>query len=255
MPEQREKIKVLVADDEALIRDHLKQKIEKLNPRFEVVGTATDGQDLLKQVKATLPDVVFTDILMPLMNGLEAAEKLNEGYPYIKVVIISGHDDFAYAQQAIQHQVTSYLLKPVKAEELAGLLQGLMVELDKDGVSLGGMEHNMSPDQLCALLKTYIQNHYREQLSFHKLSGELHYSPAYITKVFRQCTGMTPVKYLTDLRINLAVRMLEKSQVPVSQVGQEVGYPNQYYFSRVFKQKTGMSPMEYRATRTGMPLE
>lgn len=245
-----EKFKVLVADDEELICAHIKRKIEKINPRFQVVGTAFDGQELLKMVSQHHPDVVFTDILMPVLGGLEVAQRISERYPHIKTIIVSGYNDFSYAQKAIQSRVSSYLLKPVKTDELAELLQSLAVELDSDNTTLSettGMEYNMNPEQLCTLLKSYIRCHYQESISFNKLSAELHYSPAYITKVFSQYTGVTPVKYLTDLRINLAIRMIEKSQAPVAQVGKEVGYPNQYYFSRVFKQHTGMSPMEYRA--------
>lgn len=240
--------RIVLADDEERIRRHIAGRIPLALPLFEVADTAEDGQDLLDKVEQHLPDVVFTDIRMPVLDGLEASERIHDSYPFIRTVILSGYNDFAYAQRAIQSQVFDYLLKPVRTSELTALLQRLALALNSDRDALAKLTDagGPAPAQLCDLLKTYMKQHYAEAIGWGELAAELHYSPAHLTKVFSQMTGQTPVKYLTELRIHEAMRLLTNSHLPVAEVGRAVGYPDQYYFSRIFKQKLGVSPITYR---------
>ena len=117
---------ILVVEDERVIRQSLRQIIERgSSGEFRVVGEAKEGRAALQLIKELeqAPDVVITDIRMPVMDGLTFIERLQPEHGYITVVILSGYDDFAYAKQAMRLGVTDYLLKPVDPEELMQVLR------------------------------------------------------------------------------------------------------------------------------------
>lgn len=115
-------IRIVVAEDEVLLLKNITKKISSVSPDFEIVGEAYNGKEALQLVESLNPDIVFTDIRMPVMDGLTLAKHLHESYPEIFTVIISGYDDFEYARQALCHRVYDYLLKPLKIEPLKSLL-------------------------------------------------------------------------------------------------------------------------------------
>ncbi len=119
------KIKTLVVEDEVLLLKNIEKKIQQADPDFQIVGSAYDGEEALKLVEQERPDVVFTDIRMPIMDGLRLTELLKEAYPSVLVVIVSGYDDFQYARRALGYGVCDYLLKPVRPEELKKTLEKL----------------------------------------------------------------------------------------------------------------------------------
>lgn len=105
-------IRIVIADDEPRIRKALKIILSSLNTELEVVGEADNGEDVLKLAEELRPDVLFLDIVMPKLDGLDTLEKLREKGMNIKVIIISGYNDFAYAKKAISHDAIDYLPKP-----------------------------------------------------------------------------------------------------------------------------------------------
>lgn len=120
---------VVVAEDEKLIRDNLAEKIQGCDPSFAVVGAASDGAQALEILRSRQVDVLFTDIRMPVMDGLELARHVRSELPHVQVVVVSGYADFTYAQQAIHLGVDEYLLKPIKLDLLAEVLHELKTKL------------------------------------------------------------------------------------------------------------------------------
>lgn len=123
------KIGIVVADDEAVIRDSIVSMIRQIDGDFEIAAAVSDGQQVLEAVRQHAPAIVLTDIKMPQMDGLELVGVLSRSYPEIKTVILSGYSDFAFAQQAIRFGVSSYLLKPVDEDALRETLLELKAEL------------------------------------------------------------------------------------------------------------------------------
>lgn len=118
-------VKIIVVEDEEILLENMYRKIAAVSPDFEIIGRAYNGKEALEQIRKEQPDIVFTDIRMPVMDGLELAGVLNREYPEIHVVIVSGYDDFEYARRALTYRVHDYLLKPLKAEELEKILSSL----------------------------------------------------------------------------------------------------------------------------------
>ncbi len=122
--------KVLIADDEAFIKNLLKKTLESSDFPIEEVMTAEDGREALERALEFCPDIIITDIEMPFMNGLELIRQLQERGIKSKNIIISGYDEFEYAKKAISLGVTDYLLKPFNAEELFAIFSKIVQELD-----------------------------------------------------------------------------------------------------------------------------
>lgn len=122
--------KLVIVEDEDNIRHSLECFIPWEKIGFQVVNTFSDGSDALAYLRDNPCDAVLTDILMSRMSGLEMIRNLHETRPQIKVVILSGHSAFSYAQQAIQYQVVHYLVKPVDEDELIDVFKGIKEQLD-----------------------------------------------------------------------------------------------------------------------------
>ena len=118
-------MKIVVVEDELILLENMCRKISAASPDLEIIGKAFNGKEALELIREKQPDIVFTDIRMPLMDGLELAEILYREYPEIHVVIVSGYDDFEYARRALTYRVHDYLLKPLKNEALEKLLASL----------------------------------------------------------------------------------------------------------------------------------
>ena len=127
-----EQYRVLLVDDEEDIRVGISQKMDWEGLGFSLVGEAENGQDALELAETLQPDVVLTDIKMPFMDGLELCRILTERLPASKFVVFSGFDDFEYAKQAIQMNVSEYILKPINAPELTAVLQRIHGQLDRE---------------------------------------------------------------------------------------------------------------------------
>lgn len=116
------KLKLIIADDEAEIREGINRAIPWNENGIEVVGLAFNGREVLRMIEAFEPDILLLDIRMPVMNGLEVLEKLPEQKKLPKVAILSGYDDFSYCRQALRSGVSDYLLKPCRPQEILAVI-------------------------------------------------------------------------------------------------------------------------------------
>jgi YesN/AraC family two-component response regulator len=251
MPKDR-RFKVVVADDEEIILKNVVRKIEEADPRFVVVGTALNGREALDLVDANYPELLVTDVRMPVLDGLELIASVSAYHPYVKVLIISGHDDFEFARRAMSYGVKNYILKPVKLEELRTALGDIGSVLEEDEDIVAAQVQNSAESNAATMvseIERFIRGHFRSEVDLETLARAFGLSPSQMCKLFRKYRDDTPVRYLMTLRMNEAKRLLlQLPGLEVKEVGQLVGYPDQFYFSRTFKRATGMSPTEFRAS-------
>lgn len=121
----KSKIQVVVAEDEAVLRQGIVQKIQNYDRDFTVVAEASNGQEALDAISRLAPELLITDVKMPVMDGLELIRTVQRRYPKVKIIILSGYSDFSYLQQAIRCGVSSYLLKPLEENALEDILRDL----------------------------------------------------------------------------------------------------------------------------------
>lgn len=124
--------RVVLADDEPEVLRSIQRTLDWEKYGFSVVGAFLNGLDVLEFLENHDVDIVFTDIRMPFMDGIELMHKIKEKYPYIKLVIISGYDDFQYAKEALIHGVLDYILKPINAREMSEVLQKVKDKMDTE---------------------------------------------------------------------------------------------------------------------------
>ncbi|MBU5594324.1 response regulator [Amphibacillus sp. MSJ-3] len=125
--------KVFIVEDEPLIRDNLRNEMMRLAKQLPITyaGEASDGELALASIIDIKPDILITDIRMPFMDGLELANEAKKIYPWIRLLFISGFDDFSYAKSALQLQAEDYLLKPIKSKELEQTLRKITESLEE----------------------------------------------------------------------------------------------------------------------------
>lgn len=117
-----EKIKIVIADDQELIRDSLKIVLSS-NPDMEVIDTVEDGREVIRSVRARKPDVILMDVRMPEMDGVSCTKIIKENYPQIKIIILTTFDDDEYVYNALKHGASGYLLKGVSMAELSSAIR------------------------------------------------------------------------------------------------------------------------------------
>ena len=124
-------LKVFIADDESIIRNGLIEALPWDSLDCKVVGSAPDGKRALKSILELKPDILLTDIKMPFLDGLELIEKVAQSLPDLYIIVISGYDDFSYAQQAIKLGVYDFILKPLDLTYLENVIKSIYEDIDQ----------------------------------------------------------------------------------------------------------------------------
>lgn len=243
----------VVAEDEARMRNYLARKTVELDRTFECVGEAADGEEAVELLERYVPNLLITDIKMPLLGGLDLIARVRRTNPDMRILIISGYSEFEYAQQAIELGVDDYLLKPIDLGKFREILRRIRIRLE---ASAGQVEAEFGLDRIGApeeeLAKTveiYLQETYRHAYSLERLAESFGCKPGYLLRLYRKVTGRTPTQDVIRLRIEKARRLLlGHPHLEVKQVAAAVGYDDALYFSRLFKKETGLNPSAFRET-------
>ncbi|MDT4761803.1 response regulator [Sphaerochaeta sp. PS] len=133
--------KVFIVEDEIVVREGLRNSIQSGSGPFVLAGEASDGEMALSIMKDVKPDILVTDIRMPFIDGLSLSRIIKKILPWIKIIIISGHDEFQYAQEAISIGVDEYMLKPVSASDMLSALNKLVATIEQEKIQLSSIEH------------------------------------------------------------------------------------------------------------------
>ncbi len=122
-------LKLLIVDDEKYIRQMLRFCIDWKSLGIEICGECSCAEEALQQLDELQPNIIFSDICMDYMDGIEFSRKVKKEHPYIKIVLLSGHDDFDYASRSIDAGVSAYLLKPIDEDKILQLIQKLKEDI------------------------------------------------------------------------------------------------------------------------------
>ena len=254
--------RVLLVEDEEIIRKGIRYSVPWEECGCSVVGEAEKGAVGEEKIAELQPDIVITDITMPVKNGLEMIADTREKFNYI-AIILTGYSEFEYAQQAIRNGVSDYVLKPLdmdemrtaleKAVRLAGDNQYLQQREDeaeavRRRTALPPLSEDKVTDPLVLRIVAYLKENYQSKITLADLQEQFHYSERYINQKFQKELGTTVIDYLNRCRIQNALELIRKGKLPISQIGWECGIGEYKYFNHVFKKYIGCSVREYQNT-------
>ena len=248
---EKMQVKILIAEDEDIIRKGVAKYLNLHSDRVGVIYEAENGQEALDIIIQNQPDIVLLDIQMPKMDGITVMKRVVNTDKKPLFVILSGYDEFKYAQKAIRYGAKDYLLKPVRATDILGCINGL---IDQYVVTDEGNNKKSETDESMPLVreaKEYITEHYTENLTVKDVSEKIGISNGYLSTIFNQETGQSFVDYLNKTRIEHACIYLEQNYLKVYEIAYKVGFQDEKYFTKVFKKIMQLTPKEYRNRNYG----
>ena len=240
--------KVYFVDDERFVLDEMKIIVDWRREGFEVAGACTDPVASEREIIDIEPDLVFLDINMKRLNGLELARRLRARFPEMIIAFLSAYDKFDYAVQAIAVESKAYFTKPIREKELLEFLEkcrkilsgrkkerGLLYELNYDG----------SSEAINEILERVKRNP-AEKISLVEFAGKYHYTVSHFSKHFKSKTGMSFTEFVVKYRLERAAELIAATGKPLGEIACEVGYEDYYQFSKIFRKHMGVSPTEYK---------
>lgn len=258
---------ILIADDENDERSGVDFLLDELGYKMNKLF-ATNGKNALESLKCNSIDILFTDIRMPIMDGLELSKEAKKINPNLKIIIYSGFSEFEYAKKAIELGVSSYILKPVNIDEFKQVFDKVINEItithknEKFSVLNESMQknipstshdlersyssHKKTTYHEIDMVKRYIESHYAEDLDLITLSEKVYLSPKYLSDLFRKVTGCGINKYIKTIRMNKAKELLENTNIKIIDICTLVGFHNLSYFCQTFREFYGNTPEKYR---------
>lgn len=248
--------KVLLVEDDTALRFIYSKMKTWSECGFEISAEATNGKQALEILESQSFDMIFTDIRMPFVDGIEMLRKLSEKGNTIPVVFASSYDEFEYARQGLILGAFDYLLKPVEQKKLAEVLNRAKERIDEinnkgkiapvvaEIVEKLGILFDANKFVTQVIL--YFSEHYRELFTVDDIADAHGYSKDYFSKLFKQNFGITFHEFHSRVKIGYAVELLRTGNYKAYEISDILGYASVDYFTKVFKEITGTTPSKYK---------
>lgn len=250
-----DKYSVLIVDDEKEILNLLS---EKLKPYFKHVYCASDGAKALDIIKSKLPDIVVSDVMMPVMDGYELCRKIKTDVEigHIPVILLTARADVSSFELGYKMGADNYIAKPFDVESLRVVLFSELCnrEIVRTRYKNAGLA--VSPENITisnadetfviSLNKYIEENLANENLSLNSIAMHLGVSRSLLHMKMKAILGTNVSNYINDIRMNKAKQLLANKDLSLAEIAFETGFSTQSYFSTVFKKSMGMTPQAYR---------
>lgn len=252
--------KLMIADDEPLIRRGIRQLIDLASLQIGEIYEATTGKEALELFEEFKPEIVFMDINMPKIDGLTAAKKIKNIAPETKVVIITGYNYFDYAQTAIKIGVEDYILKPISKKDVSELIVKLVSALQEERkdkevekvleqIKTTDIDRDIKKNNSKFLIQNIIEDNYTDsQFTLSALSEKLDLSSGYLSILFKKNFGIAFQDYLLQKRMEKAKLLLLTTELKNYEISEQVGFEDVNYFITKFKKYYQITPKQYRET-------
>lgn len=241
-------IKVLIAEDEMRARRGLCSLLTMISDEVEIVGEASDGRSAFEMIQALKPDVVFTDIRMPYMDGIALIKAVREYGIDVKFVIISAYAEFEFARQAVSLGVVEYLVKPITLEDAENVWKKIKSAGKQDFDTKTGHLKDEYPQAHPLVQKALdmIECSYGTKFSQKEIAENLGISAEYFSFLFSRDVKESFSKFLRKYRMEKACQMLRDGNGTCEEIAYSVGFSDMKYFYKCFKDETGMNVSEYK---------
>jgi two-component system response regulator YesN len=240
--------KMIVADDEQIIRESICEMIDWKSLDIEIAGCCKNGVEVLDSVIDEYPDIVMTDIVMPGLSGLELIRRMQMLDRNIQFIILSGYKEFDYAQEAMKLNIMHYLLKPINEAEIVAAIEEVKTKCRRVSLKKPVYRNKVGTDTV-EKVKSYVSANLSDsELSLKWIAENVLYMNVdYLSRQFVGETGEKFSAFLNRARMDRAKELLRESDFgKIHLVAEMVGCgQNPQYFSQVFKKYTGVTPSQY----------
>jgi YesN/AraC family two-component response regulator len=218
---------------------------------------ATDGQSGLKLAKESVPDLIVSDVMMPIMDGLQLCKKLKEDVitSHIPVILLTARSTEAHQMEGYDSGAEAYLSKPFSAELLISRIANLLKNRKQLKLLLDGKQNEESKEKISTPDKIFIdnlkeaikKNMSNPNLRMDDLGDEIGLSRVQMYRKVKVLTGLSPTELLRQMRLQRAAALLSSTTKTVAEIAFEVGFNTPGYFSKCFKEQYGKQPTDLRA--------
>jgi len=227
--------RILVVDDDAEFREELRECLS----RYRVVE-ASSGEEALDIIrKPHAINLVLLDVFMPGLSGTEILKQIKQISPKLSIIILTGNSSKDVAVDALKGRADDYIEKPVDMDKFHKTIERVLA--GSHGV--GKMER----------AKNFLKDNYDKKVGLADISQELCLSPKYLSRIFKEKTGMGFSDYRLKIKMEMAGELLATTSLSVQELSDKLGYKNLESFVRMFKKMTGETPTGYRTGRKKKP--
>lgn len=243
---------VLLVDNEQAIQV-LRGQIDWKKFDIDGVFTANTIEEAKRLLQINEIDLVFSEIRIPRGNGLDLLEWVKAYSPGIEFVFFTYRCGFDLMRRALQLGCSDYVQKPADSTELERVLSRIGEKISRrhhmESIPtklVQTLEGERKKSDPVNVVKQYVREHIQEEIYVADIARQVFLNERYLMRAFKNATGMSILKYITNERIWLAKELLANSDYSIRQVANAVGYANYSYFIRMFRQNTGITPKAYR---------
>ncbi|MDD5454857.1 MAG: response regulator transcription factor [Candidatus Ratteibacteria bacterium] len=227
--------RILVVDDDAIFRQEFVELFEDLS-----IAQASNGAEAIQFLKKPNEiDLVFLDVRMIGMSGIEVLEKIKQIAPDVRVVIFTGYGSKNVAVEALRNRADDYLEKPFSLKATQEVIEKHLGARERQKYS-GSLEDKIKH------VKDFLTRNSHKKVTLNDVADAVYLSPKYISRLFKQYTKMGFNEYKLSLKIEQSKNLLQKNIHTVEQISYDLGYQNPESFIRQFKKLTKLTPSEYR---------
>ncbi len=240
--------KALIVDDEKAVQIAIGKLGKWHTYHMDPPSLASNGKEGLYAMRELRPDIVFVDMQMPVMNGIEFLKNAKDEFPDAKYIVISGYDDFYYAQNSIKLGAIDYILKPIVEEELNTSIKKALHLLDPsmDFTKTEEEDQSISAGEVAAIMKDYIDKNYSQNLKLSYFSDKYYFSKEYLSKIFKANYEIGIYEYVLQVRMERAKELLLDDSLKIQWISDRLGYTDSNYFSKAFRNYYGITPSQFR---------
>lgn len=237
-------MKIVIAEDEQRAREGLSELIRSCGDEYEIIGLASNGRAALEMIQDQEPDVVFTDIKMPYMSGIELIDAARKQNYHTHFVLVSAYAEFEYAKAAMQMGCDDYILKPPMKEELHRVLKKIGSGIHHGEEAPEGHLREQYPDAHPLVRSTLdiIETGYKSNLNQQHIAEQLNITPEYLSYLFARDIGKPFSKFIKSYRINKAAEMPRDGSCTLKDVPYEARFTDRRYFKQNLPRNHGREP-------------
>lgn len=248
--------KILLAEDDSALRYVYSKMTSWLEHGFEIAAEVSNGRAALELLEKEKFDLVFTDIRMPLVDGLTLLKEIKKRQISVFSILVSSYNEFEYARQGLILGAFDFIVKPMTEESLSEVLERAKIYLAEheqtdeiDGiVSAAAQRCGFSPETAGIVKRScvYLSRSMGRVITMEELSDQLNISKDYFGKSFKQLTGVTFSVFYTAVKIEYAKRLISTGGYKNYEIAEMLGYSDADYFTKVFRDTEGCTLAQYK---------